>query len=146
MRGARRKLSTLPECAKKRETALKSPLVDEKKRREKERKKIKQRIEQRSSNKRASIEETRPRIIKKTVMLLDTCRSVTKKRDDKSKNERKGGKKSTGNGTTVEETTAAKIGRERKRRKRKEKWELKIEGKKALSRARDKGRGVRGWG
>lgn len=70
--------------------ALKSPLVDERKRREKERKKIKQRIEQRSSNKRASIEETRPRIIKKTVMLLDTCRSVTKKRDDKSENERKG--------------------------------------------------------
>lgn len=51
-----------------------------------------------------------------------------------------------GNGTTVEETTAVKIGRERERRKRKEKWELKIEGKKALSRARDKGRGVRGWG
>lgn len=128
--------------------ALKSPLVDERKRREKERKKIKQRIEQRSSNKRASIEETRPRIIKKTVMLLDTCRSVTKKRDDKSENGRKGEetKKSTGNGTTVKETTAAKIGRERERRKRKEKWELKIEGKKALSRARDKGRGVRGWG
>lgn len=81
-------------------------------------------------------------------MLLDTCRSVTKKRDDKSENERKGEetKKSTGNGTTVEETTAVKIGRERERRKRKEKWELKIEGKKALSRARDKGRRVRGWG
>ena len=134
MRGGRRKLSTLPECAKKRENGEISARWGKKR-------KNKTRIEQRSTkiNECFNNQENYTPPLKKKESNLDTCPNTSKKGNEiKSEEEIRSRERRRNNDNQVEETNY-NIGREKRKWKEEE---IKKSSPESACIIEDKGRGV----
>ena len=137
MRGGRRKLSTLPECAKKRENGEISARWGKKR-------KNKTRIEQRSTkiNECFNNQENYTPPLKKKESNLDTCPNTSKKGNEiKSEEEIRSRERRRNNDNQQSKKQIITL-EGRKGSGRKRKLKNRVQKARALSRTRDKGRGV----